>query len=258
MLNFRKTLIVFSVALAILIIADFSGRVSFWLYIGIVLALILLLTWGSIKIQAGFYLRSLCSGSRDKKAVCLTFDDGPDEFVTPMILDILKKHQLKATFFIVGSKAEKHPEILERINREGHIIGGHSYSHHFFFDLFSALKMKQELSQTADYIYRVTGRKIRLFRPPYGVTNPTIAKVIRDLDFSSVGWSLRSKDTVIEDKVQLFNRLKLKVKAGDIILLHDSRTWTVSLLETFLKYLNEQQYIVERIDSFLNIKAYVN
>lgn len=258
MLNYRNSLIAFSVALAALIIADLFGTVSLWLYIGIVLVMLILFTWGSIHIQADFYLRSWCSGNRDKRAVCLTFDDGPDGLVTPMILDILKENKVKAAFFIIGNKAERHPEILERIDREGHIIGGHSYSHHFFFDLFSARKMKEELRRTSEIILKVTGRKTRIFRPPYGVTNPVIAKVIMDLDYFSIGWNLKSKDTVIKNETALFNRLKQKLKAGDIILFHDNKTWNVSLLKAFIEYLKEQNYAMERIDDFLNIEAYVN
>jgi len=256
MLNYRNTVIIFSVALATLVVIDLFRTVSLGLYIGIVLAMLFLLTWGSIRIQAGFYLRSMCSGNRHKKSVCLTFDDGPDGLVTPLILDILKENKVKAAFFVVGSKAEKHPEILERIDREGHVIGGHSYSHHFFFDLFSARKMKEELKHTSEYILQVTGRKIRLFRPPYGVTNPAMARVIKDLGLSSIGWSLKSKDTVIKDSAALFSRLKLKVKAGDIILLHDNKTWNVNLLKAFMDFLKEHNYTLEQIDDFLNIKAY--
>ena len=256
MLNFRNTLIVFFVALATLAVTDIFKPVSAWYYIGIVLVLLVVLTWGSKSIQAGFYVRSVCSGKQDGKAVTLTFDDGPDGLITPMILDILKEEKVQATFFIIGSKAEKHPEILQRIDREGHIVGGHSYSHHFFFDLFTYRRMKQELTHTAEIVYKTTGKKIKLFRPPYGVTNPTLARVMRALDYSSVGWSLKSKDTVIKDEALLLNRLKIKLKSGDVILFHDSKPWIVKLLKTFIQYVNEQHYSIERIDNFLNIKVY--
>ena len=257
MLNFRNTLIVFSIALAGIAVTDVFKPVSAWLYIGIVLAVISLLTWGSIRIQADFYLRSVCSGDRNIKAVSLTFDDGPDGLVTPMVLDILKENKVKATFFIVGSKAEKHPEILERIDREGHIIGGHSYTHHFFFDLLSSRRMKLEMKHTAEVIFNITGKKIRLFRPPYGVTNPTVARVVKDLKLISVGWSLRSKDTMIEDDSVLLKRIQNSLKPGDVLLMHDSKARTVNRLKALIKYLQDQRYTVAEIDQLLNIEPYV-
>ena len=203
-------------------------------------------------------MKSLCRGDSSSKTVSLTFDDGPDVTTTPVILDILQEFNVKATFFIIGSRAEKHPDIIRRIHGEGHLIGGHSYSHHFFFDLFSRRRMMQELLRTEEIVYRMTGKKIRLFRPPYGVTNPTVASVIKDLNFESVGWSLKSKDTVIKTGDLLMKRLKKKLKNGDIILFHDNRPWITGQLRAFLKYLHEQQYKVERIDHFLHIRAYEN
>ena len=137
------------------------------------------MAWGSRDIHSDFYLKSICKGNRDKREVALTFDDGPDAQVTPMILDVLKEHNIKATFFIIGSKAEMNPELLKRIDKEGHIIGGHSYSHHFFFDFFSSSKMIREMKKTENMIHSIIGKKICLFRPPYGVTNPPLAKSIQ-------------------------------------------------------------------------------
>ncbi len=256
MLNYRNTLIVFSIALAGLIVTDFFRPVNAWFYIGIVLVVIFLLTWGSIRVQADFYLRSVCSGEGNTRAVGLTFDDGPDGLVTPMVLDILKENKVKAAFFVIGSKAQMHPDIVERIDREGHIIGGHSYSHHFFFDLFSSRRMEQEMRHTAEVILNITGRNIRLFRPPYGVTNPTVARVVKDLKLTSVGWSLRSKDTVIRNDGAILKRIQSRLKPGDVLLMHDNKTWTVNGLKILIKYLRDQKYVVEEIDQLLKIEPY--
>jgi len=258
MLNFRNSILTFFVVLVAVIFADIFIEVSIWLYIGIVLVMLSLLVWGSVFIQSGFYLRSVCSGNRNTKSVTLTFDDGPDGQVTPMLLDILKENKVKATFFIVGSKAEKHPDIIKRIVNDGHLIGGHSYSHHFFFDLFSYHSMKNEMIRTSDIVYTITGKKLYLFRPPYGVTNPTIAKAIRNLKVLSVGWSLKSNDTVIKDETMLLNRLMFNVNRGDIILFHDNKPWMVNVLGTFIHHLIDKEYSIERLDKFLNVKPYAN
>lgn len=257
MLNYRNTLIFFALALAGVALTDVFKPVSLWLYIGILLAVISVLTWGSIRIQADFYLRSVCSGDRNIRAVSLTFDDGPDGLVTPMVLDILKENKVKAAFFVIGSKAEKHPEILERIDREGHIIGGHSYSHHFFFDLFSSRRMKREIKRTAEVVFDITGNHIRLFRPPYGVTNPTVARVVKELKLTSVGWSLRSKDTMIQDNSVLLKRIQTRLKPGDVLLMHDSKAWTVNLLKALLKYIRDKGYTVTEMDQLLKLEPYV-
>lgn len=258
MLNFRNTIISALIVLALLTIADLFTTVSIWIYIGIVLAVIILLVWGSISIRTGFYMKSVCHGNRTGNSVTLTFDDGPDGSITPVILDILKAHNVKATFFVIGSKAEKHPELMQRIGREGHIIGGHSYTHHFFFDLFSYRAMSQELLRTSAVIHRITGKKIRLFRPPYGVTNPTLSRVIRDTQCISIGWSLKSKDTIMRDEQKMSDRLARKLRAGDILLFHDNRPGAARVLGTLISFIKEKQFTVEPLDTFLQIEAYEN
>jgi peptidoglycan/xylan/chitin deacetylase (PgdA/CDA1 family) len=216
------------------------------------------MTWGSKTIQSNFYLKSICSGDRNEKSVAITFDDGPDAQVTPMILDILKENNVRAAFFIVGNKAEKNPEILKRIDKEGHVIGGHSYSHHFFFDLFSSHSVRHEMRKTDSIVFAATGKRMSLFRPPYGVTNPPIAKAIKALEYQSIGWSLKSNDTVIEDASIIQDRLIAKLKCGDIILFHDNKPWTVKVLGNFIPYLHKKEFSVIRLDKFLNIRAYDN
>ena len=257
MLNYKNTLVFFAGALLLAILADIVMPIGFWVYIGIVLVFVSILAWGSATIQSGFYLHSVCSGNRNTRAVTLTFDDGPDGQVTPMILDVLKEHHVKAAFFIIGSKAGKYPEVIKRIDAEGHIIGGHSYSHHFFFDLFSRRKTMDEMKKTSDIVFSLTGKRMLLFRPPYGVTNPILARAIKALNFTSVGWSLKSNDTVIKDDDLLLNRLISNVNKGDIILFHDNKSWVVKLLKTFIPYLKNKEYSIDRLDQFVNLQAYV-
>lgn len=258
MLNFRNTLITFALVLSLLAVYDLFSALSNWFYPALLSILIIMLAWGSISIRSNFYVRSVCKGSPAAREIGLTFDDGPDGLVTPLILDILYENRIQAAFFIVGSKAEKHPEILRRIDREGHILGGHSFSHHYFFDLFSARRMKQEMKRTEEVVFQATSRTIRLFRPPYGVTNPAVARAISDLQYCSVGWSLRSRDTVIKDDGKLLKRLKKRLKPGDVVLMHDNRTWNVNRVKAFIKYLKEQQFTVKRIDKLLNLEPYAN
>jgi peptidoglycan/xylan/chitin deacetylase (PgdA/CDA1 family) len=258
MLKLKNVLLVFSVLLITSLLADVFLPVNPLIYIGIILVFMILLTWGSMSIRSNFYMHSFSEGNRQTKAVALTFDDGPDEHVTPLILDLLNENRVKAAFFIIGSKAEQFPELIRRIDAEGHIIGGHSYSHHFFFDLFSRRHMQDEMKRTSDIVFSITGKKIQLFRPPYGVTNPTIARALKAMSHISIGWSLKSRDTVVKDEIYLLNRLITHVKNGDIILFHDNKPWVVKLLVTFIPYMKNKEFHIERLDGFLNIEAYAN
>jgi peptidoglycan-N-acetylglucosamine deacetylase len=256
MLNYRNTLILFIVALSCLILRDITAQVNAGWYIGIVLALITMLTLGSVFIKMGFYVTSHCSGTRERKEVTFTFDDGPDNNYTPLILDILREQGISAAFFVIGSRAARNPVLIKRMHLEGHIIGGHSFLHHFFFDLMPARSMKNELKQTADIVQELTGKRTKLFRPPYGVTNPALARAIRSMNFHCIGWSLKSKDTVITDENVLLDRLNKRIKSGDVILFHDTQPVLLEMLPKFIACLKEAKFQIVRTDQLLNIEAY--
>ena len=214
------------------------------------------MAYGSINIKSSLYCNVLCSGDTKDKAIALTFDDGPDKEITPHILGILKSHNIKAAFFCIGHKAAENPELIQKIYDEGHIIGNHSWSHGYFFDLLSPGRMVAELRKTENALGQIQNRKTRLFRPPYGVTNPSIASAAREMNYHIVGWSLRSKDTVKKDENELLERLKKKVRPGDVILFHDTRGITLKILDCFIRYAKSRNYIFERPDRLLGIDAY--
>lgn len=256
MLTFKKISVFFIVLLLVVAIYDWFNPVGVWIYAGIILVLLSVMFYGSKNIRANFYLTSLSKGQTMEKAVALTFDDGPDAQITPLILDVLKKHEVQATFFIIGSRAERNPGIIERINKEGHLIGGHSFSHHFFFDLYPDTTMQDEMRKTDTIIHALTGKRIKLFRPPYGVTNPPLARSVKAMGYTSIGWSVKSNDTVIKDPVAIVNGIKEKVTSGDIILFHDNKPWTVESVDQLLSFLKESGYTVYPLDKFLKIQAY--
>jgi peptidoglycan/xylan/chitin deacetylase (PgdA/CDA1 family) len=236
--------------------ADIFHPVCAGWYIGTGIALLLLLTAGSVNIRMGFYGKTHNKGDAKQKKVAFSFDDGPDSVNTPVILDLLKQHEIKAVFFVVGNKVQQNMEIIRRIDREGHILGGHSFSHHFFFDLFPAGRMKSELELTTEMVMKETGKKMILFRPPYGVTNPALARVVRKLGYHMIGWSLKSGDTVTRDSQVLFERLKKKVKPGDLLLFHDTKPVLSRVLPLFIAFLKSEKYQVVRPDQLLNMEAY--
>lgn len=210
---------------------------------------------GSINIQWNFYLKSLnklpilnvkfdkgqLSINQRGNRVALTFDDGLAEHTTA-ILDILKKEKIPATFFLIGKNIAGNEAVLQRMKAEGHSIGNHSFDHGFHFDWQSAAKMQEEIEHTNQIIEAVTGNATNLFRPPYGVTNPNLAKAIRNSNMRSIGWSLRSKDTVAKSEVKLLRKILRKVKPGDIILLHDRCSITAAILPELIATLKKRGF----------------
>ena len=213
---------------------------------------------GSSFIQLDYHVKAYCSNPEMKQRhIALTFDDGPSEN-TLQILDMLKMHDAKATFFCIGKNIEKHPEIIKRIASEGHIIGNHSYSHSHFFDFYRKCRVIQELKETDNLILETTGKKALFFRPPYGVTNPSIRRAVAVTKHKVIGWNIRSMDGISKNTNAIFNRILKRLSAGSVVLLHDTRPQTNAVLEQLLLSLAEKNYKVVPVSELLNIKAYEN
>src|SRR5690554_4831823 len=242
----NKTISLLSIILIIGMII--SGYYGWLLLIGIVW--LGLTVWGVFDIRLGYFLPVLYRKKTNKKTIAITFDDGPTEF-TPKVLDILEKYKAKATFFCIGKQIEKHPDICIRIHSEGHQIGNHSYSHSNSFGFFSAEKIKAELQKTDSLIEKITGKKNHYFRPPFGVTNPHIARAVKALNHKVIGWNIRSLDTVIEDKNKILNRITHKIQPGSINLLHDTSEKTLWVLEQLLLTLQRENYKTITIEKLL-------
>ncbi len=256
MLNYKNTLIVFITTLIIIISADVFFSVHIIFYIIPVLTILSLFVYASASISSQFFSKTYCFSETENKFIALTFDDGPHKLITPDLLELLRKNNIKAAFFCIGKKAENQPELIKQIDLDGHIIGTHSYSHHLLFSLFSAKKIEQELRKTELLIYSIINKKIKWFRPPYGVTNPPIAKAVKAMNYQVIGWSLKSKDTVIKDKQKLLKRLINNIKPGDIVLFHDNQPHIMEVLDKFIKFAVENQYKFVRPDQLLNIEPY--
>lgn len=213
------------------------------------------LVYSSSMICSQAYVKAYCKGKTQDKKIAITFDDGPDAETTPKVLDILDQYNAKATFFCIGSQIEKNRELLKQIDLKGHLIGNHSFSHEFWFDLYSSVKMQKDIEKTNGLIFDVTGKKTKLFRPPYGVTNPSLKKAIKDFNFYTIGWSIRSFDTVKHFKKTLF-RLKTKLNPGAIILFHDNREQITEILNEFLSYAISEGYQIVPLNDLLNIPVY--
>lgn len=223
-----------------------------WALSVVLLGLAGFLAYASFSIRAGVYAKALCKGDTDRRVVCLTFDDGPHEVYTPQVLDVLKRHQAPATFFCIGGKAQQQKPLLLRMEREGHLLGNHSRSHSWKFPFFSYKKMYNDI-QEAGKCLTETGREVLLFRPPFGVTNPTVAKVVREMHLTLVGWSIRSFDTQEEGEDKIFRRIVRQLSPGAVILLHDRMPGSAPLLARLLDYFEEVGYKVIPLNEMFNI-----
>lgn len=247
--------IIYTILLVVIILSWWLFGISLWWIVLPTAIWTGLKVLGSIFIHWNFYMRSYCQKKTDQKVIALSFDDGPDEANLPDLLNVLDEFQVKATFFVIGEKAKKHPALIQQISNNGHVIGNHSYTHARFFDLFNLSRMFNELLMTREQIYKITGAKSLIFRPPYGVTNPNVAKTIQRLGFKSIGWSIRSLDTSFSpDKT--IERLIKKTHPGGIVLLHDTTSDIVRITRQYLEWLRMQQYSVISLSHLLSIEVY--
>jgi peptidoglycan-N-acetylglucosamine deacetylase len=238
------------------ILADHHFQTGVSPYGWLLLVYVSVLFCGSYFIRLGFFLKSVCSVKTGEKYISLTFDDGPAGKKTALILDILKENNVEAAFFCIGKNMPENEEILKRFVSEGHIIGNHSNSHERLFDLYGSKKMLNELELASQTCQDITGYYPRFFRPPYGVTNPNLKKAVLKGGFVSIGWSIRSYDTVITNEGRLLSRIIARLKPGAILLLHDTSESTLKILPRLLKEIRNKGYKMIRLDKMINLNPY--
>lgn len=256
MLNFRNTNIFFISLLTVLIGVDTSHSLPVYIYPLLVVFYSMVIFYGCYYVGSNFFIKIICSAATDKKEIAISFDDGPVVSHTPEILRLLQQEDIKATFFFIGNRIAGNENILTQIKEDGHIIGNHSYSHHFWFDMFSSKKMLQDMKAMDDELKRVTGLQPRLFRPPYGVTNPNLKKAIINGNYIPVGWSVRSMDTVIKEEEKLLEKINRSIKPGAVFLFHDTSKTTLNVLPAFIKEVKNRGYNIIPLDKLLHLNPY--
>jgi peptidoglycan-N-acetylglucosamine deacetylase len=153
--------------------------------------------------------------------IALTIDDGPDPIITPRVLDLLDRGSARATFFCIGDKAERYPDLCTEIVRRGHAVENHSQHHRHHFALLGPAGFRRELQAAQDTLSRITGQRPMFFRAPAGLRNPLLDPVLTQLGLRLVSWTARGFDTRIGDTARVTNRLLKDLRAGAILLLHD-------------------------------------
>jgi len=178
--------------------------------------------------------------STQEKVVCLTFDDGPSPKTTPMVLEILKKYNVPATFFVLGQCAKRHPKLLKTIVDHGHTLANHSYSHKVMPSL-SAQKQDEELEDTSTLLTAVSGTPL-WFRPPYGSYTPALKARVESKGMKVVLWSIDPLDWKKPSSAVLKKRVSDHLHPGAIILLHDIHLSMVKGLEGVIQAILEKGY----------------
>lgn len=153
--------------------------------------------------------------------VALTFDDGPDPQVTPRVLDLLDEHGARASFFLIGRRAERHPELAREIVRRGHLLENHTYNHPHTFAFYGPRAQGRDLDRAQEILTRASGRAPRFFRAPAGVRNPWLDRVLWRRGLRLASWTRRGFDTVDGDAGRVARRLLSGLDEGDVLLLHD-------------------------------------
>lgn len=159
-----------------------------------------------------------------RNEIALTIDDGPEPDVTPQVLDILDRFEVKASFFCIGEKVLQHPQLCREILRRGHAIENHSMRHPVNFSLLGVAGLTAEVEMAQQAIKRTTGEGALFFRAPAGLRNPFLDQVLERSGLQLVSWSVRGFDTVFADTDRITSRLLGKLKAGAILLLHDGNS----------------------------------
>ncbi|WP_051309147.1 polysaccharide deacetylase family protein [Desulfogranum japonicum] len=191
----------------------------FWSLIPLCLFL-LVCAWAPFLSTVGFYLPVISRGSRQARDIALTFDDGPSPLSTPVVLKLLARHNLTATFFLIGKKAQQYPEIVKEILRQGHSIGNHSWNHDYTLMLRTQRTIASEVRKT-QYVLSQLGSRPVFFRPPVGITGPRLTKVLVREQLTAVSANCRAYDRGNRTVRALAAKITRCLQPGCIILLHD-------------------------------------
>ncbi|OIV42508.1 polysaccharide deacetylase [Flavobacterium johnsoniae] len=256
MITHKNISIFFIFLLLLLLLLNLYIAINIWCFLAVIFLWIGINAFGSSRISSNYHVKAFCNNPLEtEKKIALTFDDGPTEF-TLEVLELLKKYNAKAAFFCIGKNIEKHPKIIKQIIEEGHLVGNHSYSHSKFFDFYNAEQIKTEIKKTDELLEKFTSKKINFFRPPYGVTTPSIRRALKITGHKVIGWNIRSLDGGTKNQELIFSRIIKRVSPGGIVLLHDTAPHSVLVLEQFLQFLKQNHYEVISIEELLSLKAY--
>ena len=195
------------------------------------------------------------------KVLALTYDDGPNDPWTMKLLDVLEKHQVSATFFMVGRYVRERPEIVRAVQQAGHSIGNHSYTHPNLI-FASQAKLRQELEDTSAAIEEATGERPFLFRPPFGARRPGTFKTVEELKMYPVMWRVTCFDWAAKSHEQILKHARRQIAGGEVVLLHDGghlrmgedRSHTVRATDELIAEFKDRGYLFTTVTEMMQMR----
>ncbi len=204
--------------------------------------------WGASREDAAGNVSGEETGDYDvSRKVALTFDDGPHPSYTAELLDGLKERGVRASFFVLGEHAQLHPDIVRRMQEEGHLIGNHTYSHMQLKDC-NWEEYRKELIKTSDTIREITGAEVVYVRPPYGCWDSAFEE---ELNMFPVLWNVDSRDWCSQNTDEIVGRVLHDTEEGDIILMHDYYDTSVEAALQVVDELKEEGYSFVTVEEIL-------
>lgn len=188
----------------------------------------------------------------DKKELFLTFDAGYENGHTAKILDTLKKHHVKATFFVVGNFIETSPDLVKRMVKEGHLVGNHTFTHPDMSEIATEEAFRQELAKLEDLYEKTTGKKMKkYYRPPQGKYSESNLKMAKKMGYHTIFWSLAYVDWYESDqptREEALEKMVPRIHPGAIVLLHSTSATNAQVLDELLTKWEDKGYSFKRVD----------
>jgi peptidoglycan/xylan/chitin deacetylase (PgdA/CDA1 family) len=202
------------------------------------------------EVARGLHFAELMKGDPRRREIAITFDDGPHPEYTPKLLEILARYKARATFFVVGTKAEENPCLIQAEYSAGHSIANHTY-HHVNLTRIPSRLVAVEITACGDVLKKITGEKCHLFRPPGGDYNRPVAETANDLGYTLVLWTINPGDYASPGKNVIEERTLARLANGGIILIHDGVQQTVDILPQLLEILQKMGFKFVTVDEMM-------
>jgi len=205
-----------------------------------------------------WYGRTFAGGMRGSKQIALTYDDGPNDLHTLKLLDVLAKHSVRATFFMIGRYVRKRPDIARAVAQAGHVIGNHTFTHPLLI-FKSEAQTRTELLDCRSSLQDAIGEHSNLFRPPFGGRRPATLRIARELGLQTVMWNVTGYDWSAPPAAVIEKKVERQMRGGDVVLLHDGehralgadRAQTIIATDNLIRKYRDQGYEFVTVDEML-------
>jgi peptidoglycan/xylan/chitin deacetylase (PgdA/CDA1 family) len=177
-------------------------------------------SYQSMAPTAQWYGRSFTGPARDSRQLALTYDDGPNDPYTLRLMEVLARHEVRATFFMIGRYVQERPDIVREVAKAGHVIGNHTFTHPLLI-FKGASEIRRQIETCRRALHDAVGEHSNLFRPPFGGRRPAVMRIARQLGLEPVMWNITGYDWNAPSVGHIEQKVSRRVEGGNVILLHD-------------------------------------